>query len=490
MQLVPIKTNKTQHYFFKACITFWEPHQLEVVASHARHPIEIRLSSNPKLRKNGVHDLTELTQEPPTVETATRSKASRGALVFIFATVLFDTLGFGIIIPVLPGLVVSFVQGDPARGAEIFGLFGTTWALMQFLFAPLLGALSDRYGRRPVLILSAFGLGIDYIIMALAPNLTWLFIGRVVSGITSASFTVSFAYVADTTPGEKRAGAYGMIGSIFGVGFIIGPLVGGLLAGIGPRFPFWGAAALSLASAAYGLVVLPESLPIEHRSPVSLRKANPIGSLSMIRAKKGLAGFVTVNFLNFLAFQVLPSVYVLYAAYRYGWGYATVGTALALVGACNIVVQGLLVRRVVSRFGERIALLIGIISGTVGFVIWGLAPNSLVFLLAIIFYAPIGFVQPALQGLMTRRVGPEEQGALQGINGSLLGLTGVIGPTLFTLTYAFFIGSQAPVNLPGAPFLLAALLMVSSLILAVKVTRSRDQSLVSEDLSNRIESNV
>ena len=239
--------------------------------------------------------MTELTQEPPRVETVTRTGASRAALAFIFATVLFDTLGFGIIIPVLPGLVVSFVGGDPARGAEIFGLFGTTWALMQFIFAPLLGALSDRYGRRPVLILSAFGLGIDYIIMALAPNLTWLFIGRVVSGITSASFTVSFAYVADTTPGEKRAGAYGMIGSIWGVGFIIGPLVGGLLAGIGPRFPFWGAAALSLASAAYGLVVLPESLPIEHRSPVSLRKANPIGSLSMIRAKKGLAGFVTTS---------------------------------------------------------------------------------------------------------------------------------------------------------------------------------------------------
>jgi DHA1 family tetracycline resistance protein-like MFS transporter len=281
-----------------------------------------------------------------------------------------------------------------------------------------------------------------------------------------------------------------MIGSIWGIGFIIGPLVGGILAGIGPRFPFWGAAALSLASAAYGLVVLPESLPLTLRSPVSLRKANPIGSLSMIRARRGLAGFVTVNFLNFLAFQVLPSVYVLYAAYRYGWGYATVGTALALVGACNIIVQGLLVRRVVGRFGERVALLIGIVSGTVGFVIWGLAPNSLLFLLAIIFYAPIGFVQPALQGLMTRRVGPSEQGALQGINGSLMGLTGVIGPTLFTLIFAFFIGSQAPVNLPGAPFLLSALLMVSSLILATKVTRSRDKSTVSEDLQTRLESRI
>src|SRR2546425_8266097 len=212
--------------------------------------------------------MTELTQESQKVESAPVSSASRAALVFIFATVLFDTIGFGIIIPVLPGLVVGFVGGNTAQGAEVFGLFGTTWALMQFLFAPLLGALSDRYGRRPVLILSAFGLGIDYIIMALAPNLTWLFIGRVVSGITSASFTVSFAYVADTVPGERRAGAYGMIGSIFGVGFIIGPLVGGLLAGICPRLPFWGAAVLSLARACYGLNVLPAALPFEHRSPV------------------------------------------------------------------------------------------------------------------------------------------------------------------------------------------------------------------------------
>jgi MFS transporter, DHA1 family, tetracycline resistance protein len=425
--------------------------------------------------------LTELTQEPPTTEIATRTQASRAALAFIFATVLFDTLGFGIIIPVLPGLVVSFVGGDTARGAEVFGLFGTVWALMQFLFAPLLGALSDRYGRRPVLILSAFGLGVDYMIMALAPNLSWLFVGRVVSGITSASFTVSFAYVADTVPGEKRAGAYGMIGSIWGVGFILGPLVGGLLAGIGPRFPFWGAAALSLASACYGLVVLPESLSHDHRNALSLRRANPIGSLSVIRARAGLSGYVAVNFLNFLAFQVLPSVYVLYAAYRYGWGYATVGAALALVGACNIIVQGLLVRRFVARFGERLALLVGLVSGTAGFVMWGLAPNSVLFMLAIIFYAPIGFVQPAVQGLMTRKVGPSEQGQLQGINGSLMGLTGVIGPTLFTLIFAFFIGTQAPFQLPGAPFLLSALLMIGSLILATKVTRRREQNRLNEE---------
>src|SRR5437667_7484064 len=203
-----------------------------------------------------------------------------------------------------------------------------------------------------------------------------------------------------------------------------------------------------------------------------------------------LSAFGVVNSFNFLGIQVLPSVYVLYAAYRYGWGYALVGAALALVGACNIIVQGLLVRRFVTRFGERLALLVGLVSGTAGFVIWGLAPTRLLFMIAIISHAPIGFVQPAVQGLMTRRVGPSEQGALQGINGSLMGLTGVIGPTLFTLIFAFFIGSQAPINLPGAPFLLSALLMIGSLILATKVTRSRDRSSPIEELPNRIESGI
>ena len=414
--------------------------------------------------------MTEVIQDAPSTATETRSRATKAALAFIFATVLFDTLGFGIIIPVLPGLVTSFVGGNAAQGAEIFGLFGTTWAAMQFIFAPLLGALSDRFGRRPVLILSAFGLGIDYMIMALAPNLSWLFVGRVISGITSASFTVSFAYVADTVPGEKRAGAYGMIGSIWGVGFIIGPLVGGVLAGLGPRFPFWGAASLSIASAVYGLAVLPESLPRSLRHAVSLRRANPVGALFMIRGQKQLSGFLGVNFLNFLAFQVLPSVYVLYAEYRYHWGYALVGSALALVGACNIIVQGLLVRRFVSRFGERLTLLVGLVSGIAGFAMWGLATNSLLFMIAIVLYAPIGFVQPAVQGLMTRRVGPSEQGQLQGINGSLMGLTGVIGPTVFTLLFAYFIGPQAPFSLPGAPFLLSAVLMIASLFVAINVT--------------------
>ena len=414
--------------------------------------------------------MTELTLEPQPVEAA-KSQASRAALAFIFATVLFDTLGFGIIIPVYPQLIAGFLGGNLVNAGLAVGEFNATWALMQFLFAPLIGALSDRFGRRPVLIISALGLGIDYMIMALAPTLSWLFAGRIVSGITSASFTVSFAYVADVAPGEKRAGAYGMIGSIWGLGFIVGPLVGGVLGTFGPRFPFWGAAALSISSAIYGLFVLRESLPPHNRSPVSFRKANPLGSIGMMRAHKGLSGFFAVNFLNFLAFQVLPTVYVLYAAYRYGWGPDIVGISLALVGTCNIIVQGLLVRRFVARFGERIMLLVGLVSGIVGFTVWGLASTPIIFMIAVIFYAPIGFVQPAVQGLMTRKVGPREQGALQGINGSILALTGIMGPLLFGFLYSYFISVQTPVSLPGAPFLISAVLMLASLALGARVTR-------------------
>ena len=416
--------------------------------------------------------MSELTLEPQPVESP-RPQTSRAALAFIFATVLFDTLGFGIIIPVYPQLIASFLGGNFANAGLAVGEFNATWALMQFLFAPLIGALSDRFGRRPVLILSALGLGIDYMIMALAPTLSWLFVGRIVSGITSASFTVSFAYVADVTPGEKRAGAYGMIGSIWGLGFIIGPLVGGLLGTFGPRFPFWGAAAFSITSAIYGLFVLRESLPIKDRRPVSLRRANPVGSIGMMRAHKGLSGFISVNFLNYLAFQVLPTVYVLYAAFRFGWGPGIVGIALALVGTCNIIVQGLLVRRFVSRFGERLTLLVGLVSGIIGFAIWGLASTPLEFMLAIVFYAPIGFVQPAVQGLMTRKVGPSEQGALQGINGMILAFTGILGPLIFAALYTLSTSSRSSLSLAGAPFLLSALLMTASLIVAIRVTRAR-----------------
>lgn len=400
-------------------------------------------------------------------------------MAFIYVTILLDVLGFGLLIPILPNLVLEFM-GDEAQAAVTFGLLLTVWSLMQFLFSPVLGALSDRVGRRPVLIVSAIGLGLDYIIMALAPNLLWLFVGRILSGILASSQPTAAAYVADVTPPERRAGAFGAIGAVWGVGFIVGPAVGGALGLINLRFPFWAAAAMSLASAAYGFFVLPESLPAERRDRFSWRRANPVGSLTLLRSHRQLFGLAEVNFLSFLAFQVLPSTFVIYAGQRYGWDALAVGLTLTLVGVCNIAVQGGLVKPFIRRYGERNTLYTGLLGGLAGFVIYGLAPNGIVVLLGVPVFAFIGLAQPALQSLMSRRVSPSEQGQLQGANNSIFGLTGILGPILFGTVLAQFLrvtvsldilGFGAVVSLAGAPFFLAATLMLLAAALSLRVTR-------------------
>ncbi|MBI3839929.1 MAG: TCR/Tet family MFS transporter [Planctomycetia bacterium] len=395
----------------------------------------------------------------------------RAALVFIFVTVVLDVLALGIIIPVLPKLVVDFLEGDTARAAGIYGLFGTVWALMQFFFSPVIGGLSDRYGRRPVVLLSNFGLGLDYILMALAPTVGWLFVGRVISGITGASFTTAGAYIADVTPPEKRAAGFGMLSAAFGLGFVLGPAVGGVLGGINPRLPFWGAAGFTLVNATYGLFVLPESLPRERRTNFSWKRANPVGALKLLRSHPELLGLAAVTSLFYLAHEVLPSTFVLYANYRYGWGERTVGLTLAGAGVCAMVVQGGFVQPVVTRFGERKAVLAGLMFGVAGFAIYGLATTGAVFLVGVPVMALWGFFGPAAQGMMTGHVSPFEQGQLQGALNGLRGISGLIGPSLFTLTFAAFIGSQRDWQLPGAPFLLASLLLAVALLLAWRITR-------------------
>lgn len=307
----------------------------------------------------------------------------RAAVMFIFITVTLDILAMGMIAPVLPRLVSDFVSDDTARAAEIFGIFGTVWALMQFVFSPLLGSLSDRFGRRPIVLLSNFGLGIDYFVMALAPNLGWLFAGRVVSGITAASIPTAMAYIADVTPPEKRSGAFGLIGAAFGLGFVLGPAAGGLLGGVNPRLPFWVAGALSLANAMYGLFVLPESLTPERRGRFSWKRANPMGSLALLKSHHSLFGMATVLFLGYVAHQVLMSTYVLYVDYRYHWTAQMVGWSLATVGAFSGVVGALLVKPLVKRFGERAVMLAGLVIGATGFAGFGLATSGLGFFLAI-----------------------------------------------------------------------------------------------------------
>jgi DHA1 family tetracycline resistance protein-like MFS transporter len=394
----------------------------------------------------------------------------RGAAVaFIFVTILLDTLALGVIIPVLPRLVESFVDNDTASAARIFGLFGTAWAAMQFLFSPILGGLSDRFGRRPVVLLSNFGLALDYVVMALAPTLSWLFAGRVISGVTSASISTSFAYIADITPPERRAAVFGKVGAAFGAGFILGPALGGLLGGADPRLPFWVAAGLSFANTLYGLLILPESLPRDRRSPFRWKSANPVGALHLLRTDRVLAGLSVVNFIAQLAHVVLPSTFVLYATYRYGWNAKTVGLTLAMVGICAMAVQGAAIGPIVKRLGERRALLLGLGCGAIGFLIFGAAPSGPLFWLGIPVMALWGVAGAATQALMTRLVAPDQQGQLQGATNSVQSVSQLVGPFLFTLTFAWFIGAQAPLKLPGAPFLLASLLLVLALSIAARV---------------------
>jgi DHA1 family tetracycline resistance protein-like MFS transporter len=404
---------------------------------------------------------------------AETSPVRGGAVIFIFVTILLDTLALGVIIPILPKLVVSFVDNDTASAAKIFGVFGTAWALMQFFFSPILGGLSDRFGRRPVVLLSNFGLALDYVLMALAPSLAWLFVGRVISGITSASISTSFAYIADITPPEKRAAVFGKVGAAFGAGFILGPAIGGLLGGMDPRLPFWVAAGLSFANTLYGFLILPESLPSDRRSPFRWKSANPLGSLHLLRSDRVLAGLSLANFFGQVAHVVLPSTFVLYATYRYGWDAATVGLTLALVGICAMVVQGAGIGPIVGRLGERRALLLGLGCGAIGFLIFGVAPTGRLFWLGIPLMAFWGVAGAATQSLMTRLVAPDQQGQLQGATNSVQSVSQLVGPFLFTLTFAYFIGAQAPAKLPGAPFLLASALLLLALVIAARTLATK-----------------
>ncbi|MGB8547669.1 MAG: TCR/Tet family MFS transporter [Xanthobacteraceae bacterium] len=397
----------------------------------------------------------------------------QAAFVFILVTVLLDMLALGMIVPILPRLVIDFVDGNHALAADVYGWFGSVWALMQFLFSPVQGSLSDRFGRRPVILASNIGLGLDYILMALAPSLVWLFVGRVISGMTAASFSVANAYIADVTPPELRAARYGMIGAAFGAGFIIGPALGGLLGSDDPRLPFWVAAGFSLVNAAYGVFVLPESLPLSKRAPFSWRRANPLGSLTLLRSHCELFGLASASFLNSLAHAALPSVTVLYMTFRYGWDARMIGFSMTFIGACALVVQGGLIGRFVAHFGDRAALITGLAFGVAGFAAFGLAWTGTLFWIGIPILALWGLGGAAIQALMTKRVSAHEQGQLQGANASLMGIANMIGPIFFTVTYARASTSSFGPWLSGAPFLLAAAFLTAAMIIGARVTESR-----------------
>lgn len=395
----------------------------------------------------------------------------RAAITFIFVSMVLDIVAFGIVIPVLPQLIRGFLGGDTARAAEMYGIFGTTWAAMQFVCSPFLGALSDRFGRRPVLLLSIFGLGLDYLLMAVAPTLTWLFVGRVLSGMTAAGFATATAYIADVTPPERRAGAFGLVGAAWGFGFIVGPALGGILGATDPRLPFFVAGGLALVNALYGFFVLPESLPPERRASFSLARANPLGALRLLQGRPQLLGLSVVSFLYNLGHTVFPSVFVLWASYQLHWEAKQVGWALAMVGVANVLVQGGLVRPLVKRLGERRALAIGALFGTAGFALYGVAATVPVFWLGAAVYAPAGFFNPSLLGLISQRADPSEQGRVQGATSSIMGIAGMIGPGFFTTAFAWAIRDGIGAPLPGLPFLVAAALFALAGLIAWRITR-------------------
>jgi DHA1 family tetracycline resistance protein-like MFS transporter len=412
--------------------------------------------------------------------------SSRAAFVFILIMVTFDFLAFGIIAPVLPDLIRSFEGGDFARASSITGYFGFAWATMQFIFSPILGAWSDRFGRRPVILISCFGLSIDYVFMALAPSLRWLLVGRIISGITTSNVATAFAYVTDVTKPEERAKPFGLISAAFGLGFVIGPAVGGWLGNMNLRFPFWAAAALSLGNALYGYFVLPESLPPERRAKSAWHMANPAGALTLLRSHRELAGLSVVVTLYYLAHNSLPSIWALYTEYRYAWSRRDVGLSLAVVGVCAAVVSGALVGPFVKRFGERRSLLWGLFFGTVGFAGFGLATRGWMLMTVIPFIALWGIAAPAIQSLMARHVDPSSQGKLQGAINSLRAITGMAGPVLFTQVFALAILPSHGLRLAGAPYDLAALLLGASLLLAVYVTRPSEVAAVSSQATTDI----
>lgn len=393
-------------------------------------------------------------------------------MVFVFVTVVLDLLAFGVITPVLPQLVRGFVGGDYARAALWVGLFGTVYAVAQFLCSPLQGALSDRFGRRPVILLSNLGLGLDFVLMALANALPVLVLGRLICGITAASVGTANAYLADVTPPEGRTRAFGLLGAAFGIGFVAGPAVGGMLGEIDLRAPFWVAAGLSLCNFLYGCFVLPESLPRERRtSRIDWRRANPAGALGLLRSHPQVLGLASLLFLGALAHYALVATFVLYADYRYGWGEATVGWVLAAIGGCNAAVRGMLAGAVARRWGERRAVLWGLACGLGGFTLMGLAPSGMLFLLSVPLLALWGLGTPALQALVSMRVPDAAQGRLQGALTSLSAMAGIIGPWLFGAAFARFVGPEAWADLPGAPFLMAATLLALALGLSLRLAR-------------------
>jgi MFS transporter, DHA1 family, tetracycline resistance protein len=397
------------------------------------------------------------------------------AMGFIFVTILIDVIGFGIIIPVVPELIRTLINGTLSEAAKYGGWLMFAYAIMQFIFSPVLGNLSDRYGRRPVLLLSLFGFGLDYVFTAFAPTIFWLFVGRLIAGITGASISTATAYIADISTPDKRAQNFGMIGAAFGLGFIIGPALGGLLASFGLRAPFIAAAVLTFINLAYGYFILPESLAPENRRPFEWKRANPVGSLIKLRSYPAVAGLILSFFLLYIASHAVQSTWTYYNIQKFNWTEAQVGVSLAVVGVMVAFVQGVLIRRVIPWLGQTKSVLIGFLIYSAGMLLYAFAWEGWQMYAFTVVYCLGGIAGPALQGYISGHIPPTEQGELQGALTSLISVTTIIGPLLMTNLFAWFT-RDGHYQFPGAPFIMGALLLIVSALLAFK-TMSKEHAI-------------
>lgn len=394
------------------------------------------------------------------------------ALGFIFITLLIDVTGLGIIIPVLPTLISELIHGNISEAASIGGWLTFAYAFVQFICAPLLGNLSDRYGRRPVLLFSLLGFGIDYLLLAFAPTIGWLFVGRIIAGFTGASFTTASAYIADVSTPEKRAQNFGLIGAAFGLGFILGPVLGGVLGQFGSRIPFFAAAGLSFLNVIYGYFVLPESLPVEKRRPFDIKRANPLGSLYQLKKYPAVYGLVLTLILMYIANNGLQSTWSFYGMEKFKWNEAWVGYSLGFIGLMIGIVQVGIIRWVIPKFGQEKSLYIGLAFYSLGLLLFAFAAEGWMMFAFIIPYSLGGIAGPALQSIISGYAPTNEQGELQGALTSLMSATTIVAPPVMTNLFAFFTGDKAPFIFPGAPFFVCSILVLISVFTAAKSMRT------------------
>lgn len=399
------------------------------------------------------------------------------AIGFIFVTLLIDIMGLGIIIPVMPDLIKELIHGDLPEASKYGGLLMTAYGLMQFVFSPVVGGLSDKYGRRPVLLASLFGFGIDYIFLAFAPTIGWLFVGRCIAGIMGASFTTGAAYIADVSPPEKRAQNFGLIGAAFGLGFIVGPALGGFLGEYGSRIPFMVAAGLSLLNWLYGYFILPESLKPENRRPFDWKRSNPLGSLLNLRRYPLILGLVGALFLIYIGNHAVQGAWSFYTMEKFKWSKKMVGFSLSFVGLIGAIVQGGLIRLIIPRIGPRRSLFIGLTLYSIGNILFAFATESWMMFAFCIPYCLGGLTMPSMQGIISTQVPANEQGELQGALTSLMSFAAIFGPSIMTRLFYAFTRDTAHIYFPGAPLLLAAVLsFISTIIVIMVLTRHRETS--------------